>query len=240
MVFLLVGIWHGVGWNFADYGTAHALGVVTNHYYAIGLKKRLGREGFKAYNANPWIHGVAVMLTFCYCAATLIFFANTFPRSKRFSPCSNDRFIPSSSRSAHNQPPQLAFHHFGLAVRRPEETRVFISTLGYRPGDPVFDPAQNDHLQLCAHDTHPAVEILWPGEAKGPGDKLIQCHPDGIIYHVCYETNYLAVALVHLKEAGLRSTCIAPPTPALLFGGRKVYFYKITGIGLVEILEVGV
>jgi len=79
VVFLLVGIWHGAGWNFAAYGAVHALGVVTNHYYTIGLKKWLGRDGMRAYNANPWIHAVAVVLTFCYCAASLIFFANTFP-----------------------------------------------------------------------------------------------------------------------------------------------------------------
>ncbi len=83
IVFLLVGVWHGVGWNFAAYGAAHALGVVANHYYTIFLKKRLGRDGFKAYNANPWIRAVAVGLTFCYCAATLLFFANTFPELKQ-------------------------------------------------------------------------------------------------------------------------------------------------------------
>jgi D-alanyl-lipoteichoic acid acyltransferase DltB (MBOAT superfamily) len=82
VVFLLVGIWHGAGWNFVAYGAVHALGVVSNHYYTIGLKKWLGRDGFKAYNANAWIHAVAVVLTFCYCATSLIFFANTFPEIK--------------------------------------------------------------------------------------------------------------------------------------------------------------
>lgn len=82
VVFLLMGIWHGVGWNFVAYGAVHALGVVANHYYTIVLKKRLGREGFKAYNANPWIHAVAVVLTFCYCATSLFLFANTFPGMK--------------------------------------------------------------------------------------------------------------------------------------------------------------
>jgi len=82
IVFLLVGIWHGVGWNFAAYGAVHALGVVANHYYTIFLKKKLGREGMKAYNENQWIHSAAVGLTFCYCAASLIFFANTFPQMK--------------------------------------------------------------------------------------------------------------------------------------------------------------
>jgi D-alanyl-lipoteichoic acid acyltransferase DltB (MBOAT superfamily) len=80
VVFLLVGVWHGAGWNFAAYGAAHALGVVANHYYTIFLKKRLGRDGFRAYNENRWIRAVAVVLTFCYCGASLIFFANTFPQ----------------------------------------------------------------------------------------------------------------------------------------------------------------
>ena len=82
-VFLLVGIWHGVGWNYAAFGAAHALGVVANHYYTIWLKKRLGREGFKAYNENRWIHAAAVVLTFSYVAASLFLFANTFPEMKQ-------------------------------------------------------------------------------------------------------------------------------------------------------------
>jgi D-alanyl-lipoteichoic acid acyltransferase DltB (MBOAT superfamily) len=82
IVFLLVGIWHGAGWHFAAFGAMHALGVVANHYYTIVLKKRLGREGFKANNSNPWIHAAAVALTFCYCAASLFLFANTFPEMK--------------------------------------------------------------------------------------------------------------------------------------------------------------
>lgn len=82
IVFLLVGIWHGAGWNFAAYGAVHALGVVANHYYTIFLKKKLGREKFKAYNENRWIRAAAIAGTFCYCGASLIFFANTFPQLK--------------------------------------------------------------------------------------------------------------------------------------------------------------
>jgi D-alanyl-lipoteichoic acid acyltransferase DltB (MBOAT superfamily) len=83
VVFLLIGIWHGVGWNYAAFGAAHALALVVNHYYTIGLKSRLGVKGFKAYNSNPWIHSVAVVVTFCYCGATLFLFANTFPEMKQ-------------------------------------------------------------------------------------------------------------------------------------------------------------
>jgi len=81
--FLLIGIWHGVGWNYALFGLAQALGVATVHYYTIFLKKRLGREGFKAYNENRWIHSVGVVITFCYYALTLFLFANTFTEMKQ-------------------------------------------------------------------------------------------------------------------------------------------------------------
>jgi D-alanyl-lipoteichoic acid acyltransferase DltB (MBOAT superfamily) len=77
VVFLLMGIWHGVGWNYAVFGLLQAAGVVVTHYYTIGLKKWLGRDGFKAYNNNRWIRAAAVTATFCYFAATLFFFANS-------------------------------------------------------------------------------------------------------------------------------------------------------------------
>lgn len=83
IVFLLVGIWHGVGWNYAAFGAVHAFGVIVNHYYTIGLKKWLGRDKFKAYNDNPWIRVAATTMTFCYCAASLVFFANTLPEMKQ-------------------------------------------------------------------------------------------------------------------------------------------------------------
>jgi methylmalonyl-CoA/ethylmalonyl-CoA epimerase len=132
----------------------------------------------------------------------------------------------------------LSFHHFGLAVRRPDEARKFVAVLGYQPGEPVFDPAQNVHLQLCTHASHPAVEIIWPGGAGGPVDKLAQRHTAGVIYHLCYETDNLSAALAGLEAAGLPAICISPPKPAPLFGGRPVSFYNVVGMGLVEILEL--
>ena len=131
----------------------------------------------------------------------------------------------------------LIFHHFGLAVRRPDEARKFLAALGYQPGESVFDPAQNVHLQLCTHAEQPAVEIIWPGAAAGPVDQLVQRHAAGIVYHLCYATDNLAVALAGLAAAGLRPVCISPATPAPLFGGRPVSFYNVVGMGLIEILE---
>ena len=133
--------------------------------------------------------------------------------------------------------PLLVFHHFGLAVKQPGTATTLLSTLGYRIGETVFDPIQNVHLALCFHDHQPAVEVIWPATDGGPIDSLVQRHSAGIVYHLCYETSDLTAALVQLKDAGLRAICISPPSPAPLFGGRKVSFYNIVGMGLVEILE---
>jgi membrane protein involved in D-alanine export len=75
-VFLTIGIWHGVGWHYAVFGLIHAVGVASNHYYTIWMKRALGREKYKLYNENPLINAAATVLTFGYVAASLAFFAN--------------------------------------------------------------------------------------------------------------------------------------------------------------------
>jgi hypothetical protein len=122
----------------------------------------------------------------------------------------------------------LSFHHFGLAVRQPAPAISFLSSLGYEMGEPVYDPEQN---------VQPAVEIVYPGKGPGPVDYLVQRHEAGIIYHPCYETPDLARALEQLAQSGVRADCVVAPKPAPLFGGRRVSFYRVKGMGLIEILE---
>jgi D-alanyl-lipoteichoic acid acyltransferase DltB (MBOAT superfamily) len=83
IVFLLIGIWHGAGLNYMVYGLLQGCGVAATHYYTVFLKKKLGRDGFAAYNANRWIHAAAVVATFSYNAMTLFFFANTFEEMRK-------------------------------------------------------------------------------------------------------------------------------------------------------------
>ena len=132
----------------------------------------------------------------------------------------------------------LRFHHLGLAVRRPRDATQFLEGLGYRVGDAVFDPAQNVNLIMCSHPgAMPDVEIIYPAAGKSPVDALVAARPEGIVYHLCYATADLQAALAALDDAGLRAICKSPPTPAALFGGRRVSFYDIVGMGLCEIVE---
>jgi len=74
IVFVLVGIWHGVGWRFVGLGVFHAIGVIANHYYTIALKRVLGKEHFKTYMQNRLIRNIAVIMTFSYVTVSFIFF----------------------------------------------------------------------------------------------------------------------------------------------------------------------
>ena len=132
----------------------------------------------------------------------------------------------------------MSFHHLGLAVREPEAANTFLYALGYRVGESVYDPLQNVHLQLCDHTEMPDVEIISPAKGAGPLDKLLSPHRDGLVYHMCYFSPNLAATLGALEMAPeLRVFCVSPPKPAVLFGGKRVSFYVVANVGLIEILE---
>jgi D-alanyl-lipoteichoic acid acyltransferase DltB (MBOAT superfamily) len=76
-VFVAIGAWHGLAWNFLIYGAIHGVGVVSCHYYTIWLKNHLGKAGYAAYHRNPLIKAAAVTVTFLFAAGSLFFFANT-------------------------------------------------------------------------------------------------------------------------------------------------------------------
>jgi D-alanyl-lipoteichoic acid acyltransferase DltB (MBOAT superfamily) len=85
VVFLLVGVWHGVGWHYATFGVSQGVAVVANHYYTLTLKKQLGKDRFAAYGRNPTIHALAVTMTFLYTAGTIFVFANDWTAIKAIS-----------------------------------------------------------------------------------------------------------------------------------------------------------
>ena len=77
-VFVVIGVWHGVGINFALFGLAQGLGVATVHYYTHYLRAYLGKQRYAAYRENRWIHAAAVVTTFVYFSASLFLLANNW------------------------------------------------------------------------------------------------------------------------------------------------------------------
>jgi catechol 2,3-dioxygenase-like lactoylglutathione lyase family enzyme len=134
-------------------------------------------------------------------------------------------------------PGELRFHHLGLAVKRPEAARTFLEGLGYALEAPVWDPRQRVNVQMARHGAMPAVELVYPGDGASPIDALLQ-RVDSGVYHTCYETPDLDAAQAALEARGLRVFPVGEPEPAVLFGGRRVAFLRVHGVGVVELLEV--
>ena len=130
----------------------------------------------------------------------------------------------------------LEFHHFGLAVRTPTQSFVYLAALGYREGSSCFDAHQRVNLAMRHHDSMPDVEVIWPGNEPSPLDKMLR-HSDSIIYHLCYISRNAQASIAAIEAAGLDLLPISDPAPAPLFGGLGVSFYSILGFGIIEIIQ---
>ncbi len=130
----------------------------------------------------------------------------------------------------------LGFHHLGLASRRPELTLKLLQGMGYSVTGQVYDPLQNVYLRLCMHPSMPTLELVAPADGAGPLDKILSTAGESL-YHLCYETADPDGSVEDLKAAGHRVICMSPPKPAVLFNGRRVSFYLVKGLGLIELLE---
>jgi methylmalonyl-CoA/ethylmalonyl-CoA epimerase len=132
----------------------------------------------------------------------------------------------------------LIFHHLGLAVRRPEAAIAYHRALGYTIEAPVYDPEQNVRLILCRSAAMPDIELISPADGPSPIDGIVLKY-DSAIYHTCFTAPDAAASIARMKAAGLKVLCVAPPKPAVLFGGKKVSFYTVLGVGTIEIIETG-
>lgn len=132
----------------------------------------------------------------------------------------------------------LTFHHHGLALHDEGEALRFVALLGYRTGELVYDPLQDVRLRLCVHELLPAIEFVMLGDRPGPLDAIVRRH-DQLLYHTCYEVADRDAVLGAFEDADLRAIEVLGPTPAILFGGRKVSFHTVMGFGLIELLDAG-
>jgi len=130
----------------------------------------------------------------------------------------------------------LTFHHFGLAVRTPDDAFIYLGALGYTIGPPVYDPLQGVNLAMCQHIRMPGVEVIWPADSPSPIDRLVK-PGQGMIYHLCYTSDEPERSVAAIEEAGLNVIPIGEPKPAVLFGGRAVSFYSIANLGTIEIIH---
>lgn len=131
----------------------------------------------------------------------------------------------------------LSFHHFGLAVSKPEKALLFLQNIGYQIGTQVFDEMQKVNLIMCNGCEMPDVELIFPSETEGPLDKMLAERKE-MIYHICYSTPSITSTVEQMRESGIRLVIVSPPKPAILFDNRFISFYQAVGFGLIEFLEL--
>jgi D-alanyl-lipoteichoic acid acyltransferase DltB (MBOAT superfamily) len=77
-VFLVIGVWHGSGVNFALLGLSQGVALAMVHYYTVFLKRRLGKQGYSAYMNNSVIRVASTVATFVYFSLSLSLLANSW------------------------------------------------------------------------------------------------------------------------------------------------------------------
>tara|TARA_B100000686_G_C16782438_1_gene972872 strand:+ start:661 stop:1080 length:420 start_codon:yes stop_codon:yes gene_type:complete len=126
------------------------------------------------------------------------------------------------------------FHHFGLAIKNSKVAINFYKNLGYTISREYIDKFQRVRLRLCYSKLGPTIELVSPMDKKSPIINYIRKF-DEVFYHTCYEINDLR-AVEYLKE-NFDSKCVLAPRPAEIFGYKKISFYYVKNLGLIEILE---
>ena len=128
------------------------------------------------------------------------------------------------------------FHHFGLACASEEGALKILPCMGYSLGEKVHDIHQGVFLRLCINPLMPSLELITPATEASPINPFLRKNGE-LIYHTCLEVESVERFESSLRSLGIDFFCLSKPKPAILFGGNLVSFYKISGFGLVELLE---
>lgn len=71
--FTIAGIWHGTTLNYLAYGILTGVGIVVSMLYQQILKKKLGKQGWKKYQANFFVKCMEICATWMYICITFSF-----------------------------------------------------------------------------------------------------------------------------------------------------------------------
>ncbi len=130
-------------------------------------------------------------------------------------------------------------HHVGLLVANvATASEQLIKRFGYVAESPVIeDPLQTAFvmfLKLPGADHW--TELVAP---NGPGSALSTALKTrkGGTHHLCYEIADIASACERLRDRGM--LLVAPPVPAMAFGGRRIAWLIDADCLLVELVESG-
>lgn len=130
----------------------------------------------------------------------------------------------------------LTFHHLGLATSQEKAAIKFLQNLGFEIGESIYDPLQKVTLRMCENEEHPNIELITQDAPQGPLSNMLQQN-EALTYHYCYSTPNVDETIRLMRTEGVRVALLSRPKPAVLFGGKKVSFLTVRGMGVIELLE---
>jgi hypothetical protein len=133
----------------------------------------------------------------------------------------------------------LLFHHLGLLTDELHAAGKRLERLGYRLGEKIEDPLQKATLQMCEPIAGGAnIELVCPHSENDGLSRLLKRRGD-YMYHICFSASTFqeAESVIRLDNSD-RISLVSEPKPAILFNNLRVAFYLVSGLGLVEILEL--
>jgi len=132
----------------------------------------------------------------------------------------------------------LRFHHFGLATENLKKSKKNLKKFGYNFSKTITDENQKVDLSIGVLKNFPNIELVGINKKfrENPLSNFLKKYDDNI-YHICFEIIDKKKFNFQIFLNKFKFVCISKPTPSKLFNNRKVSFYKIKNIGLIEILE---
>jgi methylmalonyl-CoA/ethylmalonyl-CoA epimerase len=129
--------------------------------------------------------------------------------------------------------------HVGVAVPEIEPaTRTLEALFGYQVvSGPFDDPIQKvtvNFLNQSGGEPEPEIELIAPLTPDSPIRSMLN-KTGGGAYHLCFETNDLERALVHMRSQGC--IVVSPPQPAVAFGGRRIAWFYTSTRQVFELVE---
>jgi methylmalonyl-CoA/ethylmalonyl-CoA epimerase len=128
--------------------------------------------------------------------------------------------------------------HVGVAVPSLEPTTEMLSTLfGYEVvSGPFDDPIQKVTVNFLATSGKDVaeIELIAPLTEDSPIRSML-AKGGGGAYHLCFETDDIDGALLHMQNN--KCIVVAKPVPAVAFGGRRIAWIYTPSRQLIEIVE---
>ncbi|HEY7204598.1 MAG TPA: VOC family protein [Methylomirabilota bacterium] len=133
----------------------------------------------------------------------------------------------------------MRFHHVGYAVAGINRyfKDFFLPLFAPVRVSPIYeDPIQRVRVLFAEVSSGTLIELVEPLDEASPVTRFIGDARGGL-YHLCYEVEDLDAAVKRFRKH--RCLPLAPPAPAVAFGGRRIVFLMTPQRDLIELVEAG-